>query len=48
MGRLLRYLLILLVLAGIGGVIYALVADLPPPTRAIEREVPDLRLREGG
>jgi hypothetical protein len=48
MGRLLRYLLILLVLAAIGGVIYALVADLPPPTRTIEQDAPGVRLREGG
>lgn len=40
MGRLLRYLILLLVLAALAGVIYAVVADLPPPTRAIEVELP--------
>jgi hypothetical protein len=40
MGRLLRYLLILLVLAAGAGVVYAVVADLPPPTRTIEVELP--------
>lgn len=48
MGRLLRYLLILLALAAIGGVVYAIVAELPPPTRQIERDLPDARLRDGG
>ena len=40
MGRLLFYLLVLLVLGGIGGSIYALFADLPPPTRSVVIELP--------
>lgn len=36
MGRLLRYLLLLVALAAAGGAIYALVAELPAPTRAVE------------
>lgn len=40
MARVLFYLLVLVILAGIGGVIYALVAELPPPMREIEIELP--------
>lgn len=45
MGRLLRYLLMLAVLAALGGAIYAMVADLPAPTRTIEIEIPGAALR---
>lgn len=45
MGRLLRYLLVLVVLAAVIGVVYAMVADLPPPLRSIEREIPGAALR---
>lgn len=44
MRRLLRYLLILLLLAAAGGVVWALIADLPPPTRPVEVELPDATL----
>lgn len=40
MGRLFLYLIVLLLLAGLGGSIYALFADLPPPTRSVEIELP--------
>ena len=40
MGRVIFYLLILLVLAALGGSVYALFADMPPPTRTIEIELP--------
>lgn len=40
MGRILFYLVVLVVLAGLGGAIYAIFADLPPPTRTIEIELP--------
>lgn len=40
MGRILVYLILLVLLAGLGGAIYALVADLPPPTRTMEIELP--------
>jgi hypothetical protein len=40
MGRFLFYLLVLLILAGLGGSIYALFAELPPPTRNVEIELP--------
>lgn len=40
MGRFLVYLIILLLIAALGGVVYALLADLPPPTREIELELP--------
>jgi hypothetical protein len=39
MGRLLRYLVLLVVLAVAGGAVYALVAELPAPTRAVEIEL---------
>lgn len=39
MGRLLRYLVLLLVLGAAVGAIYAMVADLPPPTRTVEIEL---------
>lgn len=45
MGRLLRYLLVLALLAAAAGVVWALVADLPPPTRPIEVELPGAKLR---
>jgi hypothetical protein len=44
MRRLLRYLLILLLLAAAAAVIWALVADLPPPTQPVEMELPDAAL----
>jgi hypothetical protein len=44
MARVLFYLLILLVVAALGGVIYALVADLPAPVREIEIELPGAAL----
>mgnify|MGYP006279491721 CR=1 FL=1 len=40
MARLLLYLLLLAVLAAAGGLVYALVADLPAPTRPVEIELP--------
>ena len=40
MGRFIFYLLMLLVLAGLGGAVYTLFADLPPPTRNVEIELP--------
>ena len=40
MGRLFFYIVVLVVLAGIAGSVYALFADLPPPTRDIEIELP--------
>jgi hypothetical protein len=39
MARLLRYLLILIVLAAAAGAVYALLVDLPPPTRPVEIDV---------
>jgi hypothetical protein len=44
MGRLLRFFLFLIVLGALGGLIYALVADLPPPTRSFEVEAPPASL----
>ncbi|MFN3613453.1 MAG: hypothetical protein ACK4WC_02690 [Rubrimonas sp.] len=44
MGRLLIYLLLLAALAAGAGAIYALVADLPPPTRSVEIELPGASL----
>jgi hypothetical protein len=40
MGRFLFYLLVLLILTGLGGSIYAVFAELPPPTRSVEIELP--------
>ncbi len=40
MGRALKYLLRIAVLAAIGLVVYAIVADLPPPTRMVEQDLP--------
>ena len=40
MGRFLLYLMLLLVLAALGGAVYALFVDLPPPTRAVEIDLP--------
>lgn len=40
MGRALLYLVVLAVLAAAGGVVYAMLAELPPPTRAVEIELP--------
>ncbi len=45
MGRILRYLVVLALLAAAGGAVYALVAELPPPTRTIEIEAPPAALR---
>jgi hypothetical protein len=39
MGRLLRYLVLLALLAAAVGAVYALVADLPPPTRSVVIEI---------
>jgi hypothetical protein len=39
MARLLRYLLILIVLAAAAGAVYALLVDLPPPMRPVEIDV---------
>ena len=44
MARLLFYLVILALVAALAGVIYALVAELPPPTRDIEIELPGAAL----
>ncbi len=41
MGRLLRFLLLLAVLAMIGGAAYVYIFDLPPPTQAVEKDVSD-------
>lgn len=43
-GRLIRYLAIAAVLAAACGVVYALVADLPPPTRQVVIDIPDPQL----
>jgi hypothetical protein len=40
MGRFILYLFVLLVLAGLAGSVYALFADLPPPTRSVVIELP--------
>lgn len=40
MGRVILYLLVLLTLGAIAGSVYALFADLPPPTRSVEIELP--------
>ena len=40
MARLLLYLVLLALIAAAGGLVYALVADLPPPTRPVEIELP--------
>lgn len=40
MGRALKYLFRIAILAAIGIVVYAMVADLPPPTRIVERDLP--------
>lgn len=40
MFRIVFYLVVLLMLAGIGGSVYALFADLPPPTRSVEIDLP--------
>lgn len=45
MGRLLRYLAILVVLVAIAGVIYAVVADLPAPLSPVEVELPGAALK---
>jgi hypothetical protein len=39
-GRLLKYLFFLAVIAAAGLSVYALVADLPPPVREVVRELP--------
>lgn len=40
----LRLALLALILAG-GWAVYALIADLPPPTRAVELDIPGARLK---
>ncbi|MEM7189763.1 MAG: hypothetical protein AAF439_09140 [Pseudomonadota bacterium] len=40
MGRALKYLFRLAVLAGLGLVGYAMLADLPPPTKEVVVELP--------
>jgi len=47
MGRALKYLLRLAVLAAVALVIYALVADLPPPTRTVEMDLAVPAVNEG-
>jgi hypothetical protein len=42
MGRVLKYLFYLAVLAGLALAIYAAVADLPPPSAPIEAVAPDV------
>jgi len=41
MGRLIRLLLLLAVVAAIGGAVYLYLFDLPPPTRAVDKDVTD-------
>lgn len=41
MGRLLRFLLLLAVLAAAGGAVYIYIFDLPPPTRSVDKDVSD-------
>lgn len=40
MGRAIKYLFRLAILAVVGLIIYALVAELPPPTRQVEVDLP--------
>lgn len=40
MGRALKYLFYLVVLGGLGLVVYAVIADLPPPTREVVVDLP--------
>jgi hypothetical protein len=40
MGRALKYLFRIAVLAAIALVVYAMVAELPPPERAVEQDLP--------
>ena len=47
MGRALKYLLRLAVLAVVALVVYALVADLPPPTRTVEVNLAVPAAKEG-
>lgn len=47
MGRALKYLLRLAVLAVVALVVYALVADLPPPTRTVELDLAVPAAKEG-
>jgi hypothetical protein len=44
MGRLLRYLFLLALVAAAAGFVWAMVAELPPPTRAIELDAPPATL----
>ena len=44
MGRVFFYLFVLLLIAAAAGVVYALVAELPPPTREIQVELPGAAL----
>lgn len=45
MGRVLIYLILLLLLAALGGAVYAVFAELPPPTEAVDIELPGARLK---
>ncbi len=40
MGRALKYLFRIAILAALGLVVYAIVADLPPPKRVVEQDLP--------
>ena len=40
MGRALKYLFRIAILGAIGLVVYATVAELPPPTRVVEQNLP--------
>lgn len=41
MGRLLRFLLLLVAIAAVGGAAALYIFDLPPPTRMIDKDVSD-------
>jgi hypothetical protein len=45
MGRVLIYLVILLLIAAAGGALYAVLVDLPPPTKPVEIELPGAAIR---
>lgn len=45
LGRLLVYLIALLLLAAAAGATYAVLADLPPPSRDVEIDLPAPTLR---
>lgn len=40
MGRALKYLFRIAILAALGLVVYAMLADLPPPKRVVEQDLP--------